>query len=144
MKHLCLVLIFGLAFGTAVQAGPFEDGTVALKQGEYAAALKLFREAGKAGHVEAQLSMAALYDGGNGVATNPRAAARWYKMAAENGSTTAMVILGRRYYDGQGVVLNYAESARWFRLAASHGPIPRPCACRVRLVCRSRYTQPNR
>ncbi|MBT3699981.1 MAG: tetratricopeptide repeat protein [Alphaproteobacteria bacterium] len=121
MKHLFLVLIFGLTFGTAVLAGPYEDGTTAFQQGEYAAALKLFRVAGKAGHLEAQLAVAALYDKGNGVAENPRAAARWYKMAAQNGSTAAMVILGRRYYDGQGVVLNYAESAKWFRLAVSQG-----------------------
>ena len=121
MKHLFLILIIGLAFGTSAKAGPYEDGAVALQQGNYAAALKLFREAGKAGHVEAQLGLAALYDKGNGVAVNPRAAARWYKMAAENGSTAAMVILGHRYYDGQGVVLNYVESTKWFRLAASQG-----------------------
>ncbi len=55
------------------------------------------------GDPEAQLSLAACYANGNGVARDPAKAVKWLRKAAEQGSARAQCLLGLNYANGAGV-----------------------------------------
>ena len=73
------------------------------------------------GDPEAQLSLAACYANGNGVARDPAKAVKWLRKAAEQGSARAQCLLGLNYANGAGVKPDKVEAARWLRRAADQG-----------------------
>jgi TPR repeat protein len=70
------------------------------------------------GNSEAQLSLAASYATGNGVAKDPAKAVKWLRKAAEQGSARAQCLLALNYANGTGVKPDKVEAARWLRRAA--------------------------
>ena len=58
---------------------------------------------------------------GDGVPSDPRAAARWYQAEAERGVPEAQFNLGVMYSRGEGVRRNPAKATRWLRLAEAQG-----------------------
>jgi TPR repeat protein len=104
--------------GTVV-AGPFEDAISAYDRGDNATALRLLRPLAEEGRADAETSLGAMYDNGNGVAQNYAEAVKWYRKAADQGYAQAQNKLGLLYYDGNGVPKNYVQAYKWFDLAAS-------------------------
>jgi TPR repeat protein len=73
------------------------------------------------GDGEAQLSVAARYANGDGVAPDSAKSAKYLRKAAEQGVARAECLLALRYSNGDGVKLDKAEAARWLHRAAVQG-----------------------
>jgi TPR repeat protein len=101
-----------LATGGAVSAPTAADILAAMKQGNYALALRLARPLAEAGNAEAQAMVGNLYELGLGVAQDHSKALGWFTRAADQGNVTAETALGRMYSKGAGV-------QSWFALAGS-------------------------
>lgn len=66
---------------------------------------------------DAQYSLARLYLDGQGVAKDPRQAARWFNLAAEKGHAPSQALLGHLLVTGQGVPRQSARGLMWLTLA---------------------------
>ena len=78
----------------------------------------------EAGHAEAQLYLAQLYDSGEaGLPQNSAEARRFTAMAAEKGDVKAMHNLGVYEFRGEGGPQNLENAARWFTKAAEAGVV---------------------
>ena len=106
--------------GTAV-AGPFEDGVTAFNRGDYAQAVKSFRNAAEQGNADALLNLGFMYNRGKGVPQDYAKALVWYRKAAEQGYALAQFNLGLMYHKGEGVKQDNAEAVMWYREAAEQG-----------------------
>ena len=73
------------------------------------------------GDSDAEMSLAASYATGNGVAKDPAKAVKWLRKAAELGSARAQCLLGLKYANGDGVKPDKVEGARWLRRSADQG-----------------------
>ena len=73
------------------------------------------------GDADAQLSVAARYASGDGVARDLAKATKYTRKAAEQGLARAQCLLGLLYSNGDGVKVDKAEAARWFHRAADQG-----------------------
>ena len=69
----------------------------------------------------AQVSLAFMYDNGNGVPEDDAEAVKWFRLAADQGLAGAQHNLGLAYANGNGVPQNYAEAVKWYRLGAYQG-----------------------
>ena len=72
----------------------------AMEARRYADAARLFRELADAGHADAQIRLAQLYERGQGVVQNFVEAVRWFRAAADQGSVAATARLGEIYLTG--------------------------------------------
>lgn len=79
------------------------------------------RKAAEKGHIGAQVSLANMYETGNGVPKNAAMAVSWYRKAAMLGDNDARYALGSIYSDGNGVPKDSAMAASWYRKAAEEG-----------------------
>jgi TPR repeat protein len=107
---LCLLAVADLAAGLD-----------ALKNGDYATALKEFLPLAKQGNADAQNSVGLMYEAGHGVPQDYVEAVRWFRKAAEQGNAKAQFSLAFKYEEGQEVPQNYAEAIRWYSKAAEQG-----------------------
>ena len=62
-----------------------------------------------------------MYDQGEGVPQDDKAAAHWYRRAAEQGHAKAQLNLGGMYYEGKGVPKDYVYAHMWVSIAISNG-----------------------
>jgi len=115
-----------VAFGTgsaiadsATEA--FSQGRDAYDRGDYAAALRAWRQAARLDNAEAEFRIGAMYEEGKGVDEDPKRAFDWYKRAAEHGSEHAQFNLAHMYASGTGVEQNETEAAKWYRQSAERG-----------------------
>ncbi len=90
-------------------------------EGNYHAAIKIWRKAADQGNAPAQHNLGVMYDTGLGVAQDYAQAAQWFRKAADQGFAQAQYNLGIMYYNGQGVAQVYAQAAQWYRKAADQG-----------------------
>ena len=74
--------------------------------------------AAKQGDVEAQITLAGLYDHGYGLAKDMGLAAQWYLEAARQGSVQAQAIIGTKYLKGIGVNQDFEIAFKWLLKAA--------------------------
>ena len=117
---LTAVVFFWLA-GSPAQAGKVEDGLAAYNRGDYATALRLWRDAAEAGSATAQNNLGIMYDLGKGVTRSDKLAHFWFLKAAKQGYAKAQFNLGRKYDNGEGVAANEVTAYMFFVLAASGG-----------------------
>jgi uncharacterized protein len=126
-------------------------GQQAIKNGDYATALKEFLPLARQGNPDAQFNLgnmvsyirrerecvrptqprldvrqrqgreARLRSNGQGVTQDYAEAVRWYRKSAEQGNAFAQLNLGFMYAHGQGVTQDYAEAAKWYRKSAEQG-----------------------
>jgi TPR repeat protein len=117
-------------------------GLRAAARDDFKAAAAAWTVAARAGHVEAQVALARLYDQGQGVLRVPADALGWYRRAAETGHADAQLRLAEMLLDGVeqplearvaagplgvlfpqgvGISANAAEALRWARTAAGQG-----------------------
>lgn len=83
-------------------------------------ALKAKAESGEAA---AQTRLGWIYQKGNGVKPDMKAAAKWFQRAADQDFPEALTALGEMTQAGQGVPLNLSEAARLYRQAAEKGSV---------------------
>jgi len=98
-----------------------DAGEEALRNGDYATALREFRPLARQGNAVAQFLLGLMYDDGRGVPRDYAEAVRWYRMAAEQGNARAQFSLGSMYDHGEGLPRDHAEAIRWYRKAAEQG-----------------------
>jgi TPR repeat protein len=111
----------GLAFAANANAGPFEDAEAAVRKGDYATALQLFRTLADQGNTHAQRNVGIMYLKGQGVPQNIAQATKWIRTAADGGLAEAQNEVGIFYQRGWGVERNDAEAVKWYRRAADQG-----------------------
>ena len=75
----------------------------------------------KQGDAEAQKKLGVMYDLGEGVPDDDKAAVKWYTLAAEQGSAKAQRKLGVMYDHGEGVPEDDKAAVKWYALAAEQG-----------------------
>jgi len=83
------------------------------------AAFALYRQAARAGNIEAEFATGRAYQTGSGVAPDAALATAWYRAAALGGLARAQTSLGFAYQAGLGVGRNYGAAALWFSRAAA-------------------------
>jgi uncharacterized protein len=133
LGQIVVVVFMALAMSGAVKADPDADknketgpwtvyqARTAFDAGDYATALRLWRQAAEQGHAAAQLDLGIQYSDGTRVVQDHAEAVKWYRKAAEQGHAEAQAILGHMYEYGTGVVQDYAEAVKWYRKAAELG-----------------------
>ena len=114
-------LIFGFFALCMPALADLAAGKQALKNGDYATALKEFLPLAEQGDAEAQFILGSMYREDLGVPQDDKEAVRWYRLAAEQGLALAQYNLGNMYRDGHGVPQDDKEAVRWYRLAAEQG-----------------------
>ena len=117
-----------LATGGAISAPTAADILAAMKQGNYALALRLARPLAEAGNAEAQSIVGNLYEMGLGVAPDQSKALQWYALAADQGNVAAENALGRIYSQGAGTQMDASKAYHWFSIAAKQGDTDAQCA----------------
>ena len=90
---------------------------------DYDKAYDIFRDLANNDNVIAMISLAIMYEHGEGVAPSLKEAFFWYKKAAELGYAPAQVRLGMMYFDGVGVAKNPDLALKWLVSAAENGEV---------------------
>ena len=73
----------------------------------------------QSGDAEAQYDVGEMYEKGNGVAKDPRAAFNWFRQSAEQGHTKAAYKLGYAYLEGNGINEDFEKARHWLTIAAN-------------------------
>ncbi len=119
--------ILGALFFTVpkvTNAGEYEDGIAAYRDGEYDRAIELLSNAGNQGNAKAQYYLSVLYEGGSGVDKDIQASLRWLERAANGGMVEAQRNLGTYFHDGIDDPDDDIEQAiYWYQRAASQGDL---------------------
>ena len=116
---LTLAVFFG-SMGTSWGAD-FNKGVAAVQSGDFATALREWTPLAKQGDADAQFSLGVMYEKGEGVAKDNKAAVKWYTLAAEQGLADAQFNLGVMYANGTGVIKDNVYAHLWWNIAASFG-----------------------
>lgn len=119
LSRLFLAAVF-LAMSTAAQAD-LQEANEAFARGDYAAALKEFKQLAVNGDARAQYNLGLMYDNGQGIARDAKQAVLWYQKAADRGLAEAQLRLGFAYNFGYGVVQDRVIAASLYRKAAEQG-----------------------
>ena len=98
-----------------------KQGLKAYNTGDYATALKKFRQTAEKGYVDSQYRLGYMYYNGEGVTKNDTLAATWFTQAAEQGYAAAQLYLGDMYSKGAGVARNDTTAVEWYTRAAKQG-----------------------
>ena len=96
----------------------YAEANAAVMRGDYADAIRLWRQLADGGDGISQYNLAKMYAAGRGVARDPAAAAEWYRRAAESGVAHARLWLGIAYALGRGVPQDLLQAQKWLDLAA--------------------------
>jgi len=102
-------------------AADFSVGYEAYQCGDYATALRIFRQLADQGDASAQFNLGLIYDKGQGVPQDYAVAVKWYRKAADQGNASAQYNLGLMYLNGNGVTQDYGAAMRWYRKAVDQG-----------------------
>lgn len=125
MRYVLLVLLIFVVIGgdyrLSYADSNMDQARRAMDAKNYPRAVELFTAAANAGNTEAQFTLAAMYQFGEGVPANLDQSVKWYRMAAEQGDPGAQLNLGLMYFSGKGVPLNSSEAIKWCRLSAEQG-----------------------
>ena len=92
MRWLSLLIVsIGIVLSGTAFALPQPDAEAAYARGDYATAFKIWLPLAEQGSAQAQLNVARMYERGEWVAQDKRAAMEWYdKAAAQNGRDATM------------------------------------------------------
>jgi Sel1 repeat len=92
----------------------------AVRQHDYASALRIVRPLAERGDMVAEYVLAAMYDRGMGLPEDHAMAMQWYRRSAGEGYSQSMRNLGTMYRNGEAGRIDYVEAYRWYTLAISH------------------------
>lgn len=82
MTKLLACLALAILLAVPAQAGPFEDGVLAYKSGDYVTAIRIWRLLAEKGHARAQFNLALMSGKGDGVPKDYVKAHMWSSLAA--------------------------------------------------------------
>jgi hypothetical protein len=99
-------------------------GDAAFAEGNYAEALRCYRDAAKRGVTAGEHNLAVMYQEGRGVAVDFAEAARLFRRAADKGAAVSQTNLGLMYYHGQGMPQDAQAALHWIGKAAAQGFAP--------------------
>jgi hypothetical protein len=116
-NSLVLAILHLLGSNGFAAASAFDDARAIYERGDYAQALKLFRQLAEDGHQWAQRRVGLMYAEGQGTAQDHEEAAKWYRLAAAQGEHLAQISLGAMYASGTGVAQDLVRAHMWFALA---------------------------
>ena len=85
---LMLVSIPGAAY-----AGSLEDAEKAVRKGDYATAISIYRSLAEKGDVSAQMRLGFFYESGGGLKRDWLESAKWFSKAADAGDESAVFVL---------------------------------------------------
>ncbi len=117
---LVLLGVVGV-LASPVNAGPWEDGLDAARDGNNRVAFELFGVSAKSGDPRAQDMLGRMYLEGQGVEANPNIAAVWFGEATAQGFAEGQYNLGDLYRTGRGVAQDDSEAVVWYGRAAEQG-----------------------
>ena len=120
-RRFAALIILAVALAGPAFADPADD---AVRRGDYASALQIWRPLADRGQAAAQYNMGVLYQRGQGVPQDNAEAVRWWRLAVAQGYGPAQSNLGVAYAQGRGVAQDDREALRLFRLAAGQGLAP--------------------
>jgi hypothetical protein len=126
MLVLALVVLLLLQGGLALFGGrpaSYQQGLVAYRHADFAAAKRVWEPVAEAGDPRAQFMLGYLSELGLGQPWSNAAAAPWYRQAAERGNALAQARLASLYARGMGVAHDEAAASRWYQAAAQGGLI---------------------
>ena len=118
LKRILAGLIVTVAMAGGAVAGPLDDAVSADLRGDYATAMRLYRQLADQGIAVAQNNLGWMYEEGNGVPMDFAEAAKWYQLSAAQGDSTAQARLCQMYIEGNGVTRDYVLAYMWCNLAA--------------------------
>jgi TPR repeat protein len=82
-----------IALAGAAYAGPLKDAEEAVRKGDYATAIPIYRSLAEKGDVSAQKRLGFFYESGTGVKRDWVESAKWFSEAADAGDESAVVVL---------------------------------------------------
>jgi len=97
----------------------FGVGEKAYDRGDYATAIRIFRQLADQGDADAQHLLGIMYRYGFGVIQDYVEAVKWYRKAADQGHDFAQWKLGNMYSESKGVPQDYVQAHMWYNLAAT-------------------------
>ena len=106
---LFTVLFIFLNSPTAAFDQDYNNGLIAIKNGNYEQAIAMFRIAAEKGDKHAQHCLGVLLHKGLGVKQNHEEAFKWLQLAAKQGLSQANFDLGILVYQKKGVPENYPD-----------------------------------
>src|SRR5262245_39355672 len=121
---LILCLAEGPIVGTTRAASDDDDfrrGLSAFNTGDYATALKIWRQLTEQGEPRPQASIGVMYHPGMAVPADDSEAAAWLRRAGEHGQVEGQLMLGILFYYGLGVPQSYVQAYAWCELAETNG-----------------------
>ena len=111
--------VLALALFGAVVAGPLEDGEVAYRSGDYAAAMSYWRSLADQGNARAQYDSGLMYELGQGAPQHYAQALYRYLRAGKQANAGAQYELGER--SRSGLPRDQTQAAAWYSKAADQG-----------------------
>jgi hypothetical protein len=112
-RGVICAIILALCFAGRAAAGALDDGLAALRDGNYATALRLLRPVAEQGDAGAPFNLGLMYDRGQGVPQDYAAAVSWFRKAVDQGNADAQTVLGLMYQGGEGVPQKHGEAVSW-------------------------------
>ena len=106
---LFIIIFIFLIVPTVTFGQDFDDGMIAIKNGNYEEAVKIFRVAAEKGDKHAQHCLGVLLHKGLGVRQNNEESFKWLELAAKQGLSQAKFDLGILIYSKKGVPENYID-----------------------------------
>jgi len=118
-QKIAIVLIaVALFFGSVTaHAADFDEGYKAYQRGDYATALRIFRQLAEQGNANAQADLGSMYEKGQGVVQDYVQAHMWYNLGAARGNKP-----GRENRDLLAKQMTPAQIAEAQRLAREWKP----------------------
>lgn len=86
-------------------------------------AFNQLQERATAGNQNAQLTLAKMYENGEGIARNYKASTQWLTKAAQGGNSQAQYELSERFQAGKGTYQNSEEAVNWLTRAAQQNNV---------------------
>lgn len=116
---ITLQVLFALRSPAA--GGDYQGGLAAYRQGDFAAARRVWEPLAEAGDARSQYMLGHMVQNGQGQPWSNARAAAWYRLAAEQGLVEAQVALADLYLRGLGVPPDPQVAAQWLASAAQSG-----------------------
>lgn len=123
IRLVAVLAAFALAGCASARADFYEKGHVAYDRGDYAAAIKEWKQGAEQGDPKSQYELGLSYAKGEGVPKDEAEAVKWYRKAAEKNEGASQNNLGLMYSEGRGVLKDDNEAAKWYYRAARNGSL---------------------
>ena len=101
--YLLAAVLVAVVAPLQLTAGPLEDAQAAYAKGDYATALRLWRDLAEHGDASAQVNLGIMYlSGRGGLPQDDRQAVELFRKSADQGNALGQVYLGNALADGRG------------------------------------------